>query len=164
MKNIIILIASVLAILSFNSCGRKVNDYFYQQVVPQDFEGVYYFDNGGSIELLTASDGEVTILSQGQLLVSTNPQNDTFGTHPKFSAVGLEPQRNELRLVKDLNYNAGQDLEEDQTGNNITGKKKTEILIEMLDYGKLRITIKIYSDSINNNANYVIAVRTFTSL
>lgn len=166
MKKLIIL---TIAALFLSACG---SDYHTIEKVPvevevpvaQDFEGVFYFENGSQIELVAGYDGDVTILRSGQSLQSINPQNDTLGSHPTVSGEGFEVSNGKIFFFSNANYTGGNDLEEDVSGSNITGQKRTDYLIELLGDGRLQLTIKIYSDKINNNANYVVATRIFTSL
>jgi len=67
------------------------------------------------------------------------------------------------RYSQNHNYNSGNDLEEDLSGLNISGSKKTDYIVTFQN-GQMRITILIYSSGINNNINSVIATREFISL
>lgn len=131
---------------------------------PQDFEGIYYFDNGGYLELIAGIDDEVTIMREGQSLTSINPKNDTFASHPAIYKTGLEPVDNKLRFTTNVNYTDGYDLEEDESGKDIRDSRRTDYEIKLLKNGNIKLTIKIYSDRMNHNANYIVAERTFTSL
>jgi hypothetical protein len=158
-QKLVLLIFLIICMLSFQSCGNNT-EYRY---LNQPFEGTYLMDNNSAIEMITGEDGEVTILTAGQLLVSINPKNETFGTHPKLNKTGLEPVAGVISFVKDMNYTSGMDLEEDVNGANIRGKRMTDVLIQQLPGDRIRITIKIYSDRIKNNPNFIVAVRVFES-
>jgi hypothetical protein len=160
----------MILVLALVGCGKDdnrhttVNQVVVVDAKAQDFEGVYHFDNGGFIELIAASDGDVTVLSQGQILTSVNPENDTFAQHPTISRVNEEVVDGSVRFSVNLNYTSGHDLEEDVSGANVLGQKRTDVLIQVLESGKLKITLTVYSDKLSNNANYVVAVRSFESL
>ena len=152
--------------LLFVSCGKeRVNERLVVvDAKAQDFEGVFYFDHGSVLELVQASDGDVSILSQGQLLTSVNPQNDTFAQHPVISRTNQEVVNGKIAFSVNLNYTSGQDVEQDVSGANITGQKRTDVLIELIEEGRIRIKFTIYSDQLNANANYIIATRIFETL
>ena len=165
-------ILSTLLLVFLTACGTDTN-YVYidkevekEVLIAQDFEGIFKFDNGVSfsyIELVASSDNEITILRDGQVLNSINPENDTLALHPIVTAENLEVVNGEVFLTRDDNYNSGQDLEEDISGSNIQGRKRTDYLIEKTDIG-IRLTIKIYSERTNDNANEVVATRIFESI
>ena len=61
-----------------------------------------------------------------------------------------------VSFSKNVNYNsAKEDIEEDESGNDINGSKLTSFLLEKLEDEKIRLTITIYANSSNNNINYV---------
>lgn len=149
-------------LLSVVGCGDDVTQVMVSEVTAQDFEGNYVLDNNSTIELITASDGEVSILSQGQSLNSLNPTNNTLGTFPNISAYSLEPIHGILLLSKNLNYNSNtHDIERD-TGGDINGSKRTDVTIYKTETG-IRIVIEVYENAINSNINYIVARREFTS-
>lgn len=164
-----ILLLALLGLALF-SCGKNHDSQIVyvpidrEVKVAQEFEGVFYFDNGSSIELVAAADTDVSILREGQLLTSVNPKNDTFAQHPVFSKNNVEIQNGSLHLSMDLNYTDGNDLEEDVSGSNIRGRRRTDISIEKRVDGGIRLTFTIYSDKLNSNANYIVAVRVFDSI
>ena len=160
-KKLLLLTSLVLIMLTLNSCGDRVHDYVYIQ--DQAFEGLYLFDNGSQIELLTSEDGEVSILSAGQTLVSVNPKNESLGSHPRISKTNIEPVAGIISFIQDYNYTDRNDLEEDSSGANIRGRRATEVLIEQRPNNGLRITIKIYSGELKDNPNFVVAQRVFES-
>ena len=164
MKTIFIILFTLLLI----SCGKNTEfvsvGNSVEVIKAQDFEGVYYFDHGGYMELIAGDDGEVTIMREGQNLQSINPDNDTLGSHPIMYATGLEPQSGEIKLFVNLRYTDGNDLEEDLSGANIRDTRRTDVIIKLLDNRRIQMTIKVYSDSMNNNTNSVVAERVFTSI
>ena len=129
-----------------------------------DFAGVYRFANDSILEIKQSVDSDVTFETTGQFLQSVNPKNDTFGTHPSINKKDAEIHNNVVFFVQNFNYTSGQDLEEDDSGSNITGQKQTSVLLELVEERKIRLTIKIYGDSMNNNPNEVVAKRVFESL
>lgn len=161
LKSLVLVGALVLA-----SCGKeRVNERLVVvDAKAQDFEGVFYFDHGSIIELVQSADGDVSILRQGQLLTSVNPQNDTFAQHPAISRTNEEVVGGKIAFTLNLNYTSGQDVEQDVSGANITGKKRTDVLIELIEEGRIRIKLTIYSDQLNANANYVVATRIFEAI
>ena len=161
LKSLVLIVGLLLT-----SCGKeRVNERLVVvDAKAQDFEGVFYFDHGSIIELVQSADGDVSILSQGQLLTSVNPQNDTFAQHPVISRTNEEVVNGKIAFTLNLNYTSGQDVEQDVSGGNITGKKRTDVLIELIEEGRIRIKLTIYSDQLNANANYIVATRIFEAL
>ena len=163
------LFLSLILLLGLVGCGK---DYEYKEVfvdkeitIAQDFEGVYYLNNGSFIELVASSDNEVTILREGYNLTSENPKNSTLGTHPVVTRENLEPNNRKLFFSLNVNYgNSNQyDLEEDVNGSDITGTRRTDYLFELINDNNIKITVKIYQSSSNNNINKVVATRVFES-
>lgn len=85
--------------------------------------------------------------------------------HPTVTRENLEPKNGKIFFSQNVNYGSSSqyDLEEDVSGSDITGSKRTDYLFELLDGGKIKLTIKIYDNTINNNVNSVIATRVLTS-
>jgi hypothetical protein len=130
-------------------------------VESQEFEGFYYCDNSSQIELLVDFADRVTIETTGQSLNSINPKNGTLGTHPVIGDRDLLMNGNKL-IINPRNYHyssLSHDIEEDLSGNNITGHKRTDIEISKTD-GGIQILIKIYAGAVNQNINNIIAERT----
>lgn len=153
----------ILITLSFASCGKRVYNNTktvteYKEV-SQLFEGRFYLSNNSYIELYQSGD-MVHVSSHGQLLTVVNPENDTFGEMPRISGNYVLVE-DKIRFSKNLNYRDGNDIEEDLSGNNIRGHKRTDVTIEMVDE-KLQITIEIYSNKSNSNVNRIIAKRVLT--
>ena len=151
-----------MIILMFTSCGKEyVTTTEYKT---QDFEGYYYCDNNSNIELVTDFNNSVTVDSFGQSLNSVNPQNNTIGTHPLISYRDLVINGNKL-IISPRNYtysSSTHDLENDVSGSNITGSKRTDVSMTLVSENVLSISIKIYSGAINTNINNIILNRTFT--
>lgn len=168
MKKLIMLINLMLLV---TSCGKSKHPVYIDRDVEvpvevyknQDFEGIYYLGNGSQIELVTGYDHEVHILKDNQIINTINPENQTFGTFPRFEKNGLEVINNRIFFTMNLNYNDGHDIEEDESGDNIRGKRKTDVLIEKTDNG-IRIVLSIYKNKINDNINSIVAQRIYESL
>jgi len=126
--------------------------------VTQDFEGFYRLQNGGTIEFIADSEDKITVVSSGQVVVSQNPENGTFGEHPRISGAELLVIDKSLRWSVNVNYTSGQDIEEDISGSNITGTKKTNYYI-YYENDKLVIEISIWQSKIGDNINSIIAHR-----
>lgn len=135
--------------------------------IPQKFENIYRFVNGSgdvsTLELRVNSLDLVSIESINQVLVSRNPQNGTAGEHPRISMDGLNIINNRVSFTRDLNYTSGQDLEEDVSGSNITGRKKTDFSLYFNEQDKLVLEIKIYANQSGQNINEVVAHRVFVA-
>ena len=153
--------ALLVSMFIFTGCGENLE--YVGVPVQQQFEGLYRFDNGSSLELVAAHDGELSIIRQGQVLNTVNPQNNTLGTLPKFSGEGLEPLGNSVFFTRNYNYTSGNDIENDTSGANILGKKKTDVVISLLSNKQVKVTVTIYANAVNSNINYVVATRTFLS-
>jgi hypothetical protein len=153
------------------SCGKEsvIDRVYIDNVVTnevrisQDFEGVYYFKDGGFLEIIVGSDNEITLMREGQSIQSINPKNNTLCSHPLIYITGLESKGNKLKFFGNVNYTDGNDLEEDESGVDIRGSKRTDYEIKLLKNGRISLTIDVYSDSIGNNANYIIAKRVLNS-
>lgn len=132
--------------------------------IAQDFEGYYFCDNNSSIELLTDHNNRVTFDTTGQSMNSINPQNGTLGTHPTVGERDLLIKNNRL-VINPRNYNyssSTHDIENDTTGSNITGNKRTDLIVEKVDSETITVEYVIYSGAVNSNINSVIAKRKFT--
>lgn len=165
MKNLIILAACLIGLGLLQSCGKV--DKHYKTVyetdvvekeveVLQRFEGSFYMSDNSFIEFYQ-SDNSLLITTKNQLLTTINPINNTFGELPKLSGEYVIVD-NKVRFTKDLNYTPGNDIEEDSSGNDIRGKRRTDITIEFVD-DRLQITYEIYANKKNDNVNYIVAKR-----
>lgn len=160
-------ITVLAAMLFLVGCG---DEYLVTNHLPPtdddiSYEGVYFFEYGGVLELVESADGDITVIQGNQSLTSVNPEDDTFAHHPRIRGENLELHGDFLFLSRDENYSSSShDVEEDESGANITGKRRTDYLFELLDDGGLKLTITIFSDRTNSNANYIHAVRVFTGL
>jgi hypothetical protein len=143
-------------------CGKDYKENLvYQEVVkPQEFEGLYYCDNNSSFELVANFKNELSFVSQGQTINSVNPENDTLGTHPTINSRNLVIIDNSLRILsQNYNYSSSKnDIEEDVSGSNITGRRRTDIKLEKIEE-KYLLTIEIYSNAVNDNINFIVAKR-----
>ena len=163
-KNIMLLFGLIMILGSMQSCGQNTKKYYKTETevvekeveVVQEFEGKYYMENNGFIEIYQ-SEYAILISSSNQLLTTINPQNNTFGELPRISGEYTIVD-NKVKISRNLNYTSGNDIEEDVSGNDITGQRRTDITIELVDE-RLQITYEIYSDRIGNNANFIVATR-----
>lgn len=130
--------------------------------VEREFEGVYYFENGGYLGLSFSHDGDVIFESANQSLTSVNPENGTLGVHPKITGQ-YEIHNDEVRFIKNVNYSNSNDIEEDVSGSNITGSRRTDFVLQLTEVG-LRLTITIYGGPINDDVDHVDATRVFESI
>jgi len=157
-----------VSLLLLMSCG---SDYHYAPdivnapvIYDQVFEGVYYFDNGGYLEIIQGEDNELTLVREGQSIQSINPKNGTLGSHPAIYYSGLEVINGVARFFMNVSYSSSTyDLEEDVSGRDITGVRRTDFELEMVG-DHLQLTIKIYDGAINSNVNGVIATRVLRSI
>lgn len=156
------LILASLVVLGLTSCGKEY--VTTTQMVAQDFEGFYYCDNNSNIELVTDYNNSVIVESYGQSMNSVNPKNGTLGTHPTVSYRDLVINGNKLVIFpRNYNYSSStHDIENDTTGSNITGNKRTDVLFQLNNDKSLKVEFTIYSNAVNSNINSVIAKRTFT--
>lgn len=173
MKQTTILL-SMLAVITLVGCGEDTKyikeivevpvDVPVEVVVPQDFEGAYFMNNDSYIELTTSYDDDVIVETSNQLLVSKNPQNNTYAFHPTISG-RYQIVNGELFFSRDVDYkDANQyDIEEDDSGADITGQHYTTFRFQQLNDGRIKLTISIYSGTKYDNLNYRIAKRVFTS-
>ena len=101
----------------------------------------------------------MTISSLVQI-VSVNPENGTLGEHPHFTITDqFLSQDGTLYFTTNITYGGG-DLEEDISGSNITGRRRTDFIVKFLD-SEVNLTIKVYEDEVNDNINAVILNRTY---
>lgn len=160
MKN---LLAATFTLFLLTSCGSDTEYLVQTKEVAQQFEGGFNLPNGGYIEIKQGFNGLVEIESSQQKVFTINPENNTLGSLPRISERNLMPYNDTLYISKDLNYKTGNDIEEDESGDNIRGKKKTDIELKILD-GKLSIKFKIFSGESKNNPNFIIVNREILSL
>ena len=176
----LILFSSILTF--FGSCSKKPKEkhtHSVERIVEekpievekiieiekvQDLEGVFYFDLGGQIEFIADVEDKIHIVTAGQSIQSVNPANDTIGSHPIISGSDLPIVDGAIRFHKNVNYKSNtHDIEKD-VGGDIDGTKRTDYIIEMLESGRIRLTIKIYDNKINTNVNFIVAERVLESL
>lgn len=173
-------ILNTITLLTLISCGRTYyNDRIVEvpsdpeviekeiivekeviKLVAQEFEGKYILTHNSKIELLQNYEGNLVVSSSDQLITTKNPKNGTYGTLPRFAGETDVYEGNIAHMTVNLNYTSGNDIEEDVSGANITGTKRTDIEISKID-GSLKIVVKIYDDRIGANENEIIAKRVF---
>jgi len=151
----------ILTMLIFAACDDNI---YYETTDAPNLEGLYYFNYGASLEVLASDRNCLYVLqNNNSLLSSVNPENNTLGTHPKFPFTEICTNDGIYRYSRNQQYSSGNDLEQDISGSNITGNKKTDFEFSFQD-GQMKLKIKIYSNASNNNINSVIAEREFESL
>lgn len=166
----------IFFLLTLNSCGKRVEQipvYVDKTIevpvevikeVNQPFEGIYYFANNSQLELVVDVQGLVEVRGSNQILISVNPDNQTLGEFPRIAQQGLLANGDIIFFTKNLKYDKNKhDIEKDE-GGDIDGQKKTDVKIELLDDGRIRLTITVYANKINSNINYVVVTRVFESL
>ena len=130
--------------------------------VAQEFEGIYYFDNGGYLEIIMGADSELTLMREGQYLQCVNPHNDTICSHPVIYMTGLEVQDGKLQWSQNINYVTGNAMLDDVRGRSITGSRRVDFMLQMVD-DNLQLTVNIYNAAMNQGATTVVAQRILTS-
>ena len=168
MKNIIF----ILLVLFLVGCNND-DDYFVTEVyeLPKEktslFDGYFYLNGAANncIYLHRKENGLVDVESECQSLVSLNPRNRTYGQFPRVTINNVMVMNDEIRFTKNLNFSSSKsDIEEDQSGNDINGKKRVDFLLKYNNDGRLTMNIKVFKSNNNNNLNYIIVNRTFTEL
>jgi hypothetical protein len=150
MKNLFILVLAVITV----SCGKTVKKYYGHG--DENFQGEHYLSNNSFIEIFQNED-TIYINSSGQFLTTVNPFNDTFAELPRISGE-FKVIDGKVKIVKNFNYTSGMDVEKDDSNSDITGNRRTDVILELVN-DKLKISFNIYSDSLNSNANEIVAKR-----
>ena len=125
------------------------------------FIGNYISADGLSfISITVDADELIRIESTGQVLTTMN-KNKTYGTHPVISVSRLNSKDGKILILnRNNNYSSStHDLEADKTTSNITGNRRTDVVISKSEYG-ISINIKIFEGAVNSNVNKVILNRT----
>lgn len=146
-------------------CSEDIfNNTYAYPVSAEQFEGYYRCDNNSTLELISDFADRVSFETSGQSLNSLNPQNNTLGTHPVVSERDLLVYGNSLLIApRNYNYNSStHDIEEDGSGSNITGNRRTDISVTRTHDSSLEVTFSIYQNSVNNNINSIVAYRELT--
>lgn len=163
--NVITLFLVLVILALVTSCGKDTVVYTPQQVENDlIFDGRFYL-NGSDANCITLNEtqpGVVDILSTCQSLVSKNPENGTFGEFPRITRTNAFVINGEIRFTSDINYNSDNDIEEDVSGDNINGRKRTDVLIKFNENNMLELTLSVWDG--NNNINTVVAKRVFTEI
>lgn len=161
---------SILTVLILSMLVSCSDDAEFITVVEEPkrefFQGYFNLQGpNGAINCIRLEevDSKVTLDSDCFSLVTKNPKNGTLGQFPRFSIKDKIVINEELRIVLDVNYNSGHDIEEDSSGANITGTRRTDLLFRFIE-GKLRLNIKVYANKNNNNLNFIVAKRSFKEL
>ena len=149
----------LLILSSMTGCGD--NTYLRQEIViGNDLDATYFFPLGGSVEVSQDQYGRVSV-AMLDYITSINPENGTYGEHPKTNISDrFLTQDKTLYFSQNVNYNSG-DLEQDVSGANITGTKRTDFTYKWIG-DKLELNIKIFNSEKNDNINSIILDRTYT--
>jgi hypothetical protein len=150
----------VLAVLS--SCGKDA--ILIQNSDTSLFNGQFYL-SGSSTNCITLSEitpGIVDLLSDCQNLTTENPENGTFGEFPRITRNNMLVINNEIRFTTYLTFDGADDIEEDVSGSNISGRKKVDVLIAINENNNLELTIEVWDG--DTNINEVVATRKFTQI
>lgn len=130
------------------------------------FSGYYNLDGGSDLNCIYLDEKAPNVIdleSDCQSLVTVNPENSTLGQFPVLNATNLLVSSGKVQFTRDITYTAGHDIEEDASGIDILGKRRTDVTLKLVDE-KLVITIKIYANANNNNLNFIVAERVFNEL
>lgn len=163
-RDIITLTLFFLLLASFTSCGKDHHTVEYNTIeeVQDDLDAVYFFDDGGTIEITQDQYNRVTVHVLDQL-TSLNPENQTFGEHPRTNINDqFLSEDGTLYFSTNVNYNSG-DLEHDTTGANITGTRRTDFTFSF-ENDELKVNIKVFSSQKNANVNFIVLNRTLTGV
>lgn len=155
-----------VAALTLIGCGDKVTNQQYfvtEEGVRQSFEGVHHFEYGSFIEIME-SDSKLQVTDS--YFVFKNKISEQFGEAPKirFSVDKAKVNKTRVCITKNLKFTSGHDLESDDTGSNITGKRKVDVCLKSLGEGKIEFEFQIYQNELNNNINKVIFSRKLKSI
>lgn len=157
-KNLTVLTFLAVVTFGLSSCGKEyVHSVEYKA---QDFEGFYKCSNNSQVELIADFNNRVSFETYGQSLNSINPKNQTLATHPTVSEKDLLIVGNSL-IINPRNYtysSSTHDVEQDASGANITGNKRTDIKVTRLE-SKINIEFIIYANANNSNINSITAQR-----
>ncbi len=176
MKYVIMLLTALFV----TGCGTNYYHEIIKEIqieveieVAQKFEGSYIMEEistglqSGPLEIIVAYDGEIEVYqaSNNDKLVSQN-FNGSVGTHPLIRFNNTFANE-ELCFVKnlDVNYSGSDDLEEDDTTNNLgSGKHFTTYKFCLVD-DILTLNTRIYNGSLRSSGdiNSVVIERSFTS-
>lgn len=133
------------------------------------FEG--YFSLSGSpsdvncIRLEETIEGLVNIDSDCFSLVSKNPENGTFGQFPSFTRRDIKVRDGKLLFFVDLNFSSStHDIEEDDSGSNISGRRRVDVEIFFDEDDRLVLRLFVYEGQNNGNLNDIVVRRTFREL
>lgn len=164
MRGLFLALFTIIFVFLTSSCGHRTESVtvnsFREVKVTQKFEGIYRFSNGGYIELLQDNENQVTLLSDGQELVTVNP-NETIGEFPKLARNNILIIQDRVFISADLTYNYSNGILDDN-GNWVTGQRKTDIVFQKMG-DKLGIHIQVFANKTGNSINGVVLDRTLLS-
>lgn len=169
-KKLVKVVTFVVALVFVVGCGRKDRvvevEVEVEKIVAvaQDFEGTYLCDNNSYLELIADYKDRITFETSGQSMNSINPQNGTVGTHPVIGERDVVVVGGDRLLIAPRNYtysSSTHDLENDLTGSNVTGSRRTDVEVKKVSDNKISVKFEIYSGAVNSNVNGIIITREF---
>jgi len=164
MRNLIVVGFMIIVTGLMSGCGKtEYNNVLVPTRMAQDFEGLFYCENGSNVELIADYQDRVTFETSGQSLNSINPINSTLSTHPIISNRDVVVNGNKLVMFPvNVTYSSSTHDVEKDAGGDINGKKRTDYSISLNEQDQLLIKITIYDNAINSNINSIIVEREFT--
>jgi hypothetical protein len=161
----------IFLLLNFTGCGDNVEivEYKNEELIESQsnesevesepsIEGTYYFKDGGILEVTTDSRNRVSVKTLDRV-TSINPKNSTYAEHPAISINSRYlTMQGFLVYSTNVNYDR-EDLEEDTTGDNIRGRKRTDYTLTFTD-NKLTLRIVVFQNVKGDNINFIILDRT----
>lgn len=164
MKNVVLIIALFFMTIYFPSCGKDYNYYEINQET-ESRSGFYYLDGpseSNCIYLEEKFPGVFNLTSECQNLLTINPENDTIGQFPRITASNLLLNDNsDLIFSGTMNLTSGNDIEEDESGDNLTGRKRFDAKISFNQDNKLTLKISVYAENNFDNLNFIVVEREF---
>lgn len=187
LKKFLLLLFLIYASTQLTGCGKdhtievRYEDKEIIVEIPkaQDFEGFYICKIVSAgicdtdtppvnclvdsyLELYADYEDRVSFETTGQSLNSLNPNNGTLGTFPVISAKDLVIADKKLNVAP-RNYtfdSSKHDIEEDVSGADINGSKRTDVSLELVDGNAVLLNIKVFDNPVNSNINDIIVDRT----
>ena len=151
----------ILLLLLLMSCGKQTE--YVTTEINNNLTGYYILDGGSSANCIYISqktENVIDIEADCQELVTVNPENNSLGQFPIITATNLIAVDRVVRYSRNLTYTSGQDIEEDVNGANITGSRRTDIVVDFSN-DKMKLTISIYENANGANINEIVAERVF---
>lgn len=158
----------LIIVLLMLGCSRKAGDIIIEPVEPitkievrhrvQDFEGIFYLENTGLIELIANIENDISIMTVGQSIISENPKSKDFATHPTMHGNRLRITDGRLIWSVNVKYVTYNNIKEDNSNTVITGVRRTDYLLTYVN-GKMTLSIKVWEGPINNVIGNIVVKR-----